>query len=258
MRNVTGLSCLYGVAAAVALGLSAARVNAQEAPLPSTPTPPPDFQEREKVGKLPAPPGRSPEVDELLQKLRLTRADIERRKAEKAERELPAAADEPPDVKARKNVEKPPAPPARSPNRDELIEKIRKQPGGAEQLERAKRSGAQIPPARAGGAALESSPERMAGPRMDGPVFGSFSTAEQQTVLKATRGAPYPNVAGFGSMYVWDFFPYTSSTSTIWGPYYRYAFPIHPVGQQRRYQVMDERDCELDESRLVSDQLRCR
>jgi hypothetical protein len=229
MRNVTGLSCLYGVAAAVALGLSAERLNAQEAPLPATPTPPPDVQEREKVGKPPAPPGRSPEVDELLQKLRLTRADIERRKAEKAERELPATADEPPDVKERKNVEKPPAPPARSPNLDELLEKIRKQPGGAEQLERAKRSGAQIPPARAGGATLESSPERMAGPRMDGPVFGSFSTTEQQTVLKATRAAPYSNVAGFGYLYVSDIFPYTSTTSTIWGPYLRYASPNYPL-----------------------------
>jgi hypothetical protein len=229
MRNVTGLSCLYGVATAVALGLSAQRVNAQEAPLPATPTPPPDFQEREKVGKPPAPPGRSPEVDELLQKLRLTRADIERRKAEKAERELPAAADEPPDVKGRKNVEKPPAPPARSPNLDELLEKIRKQPGGAEQLERAKRSGAQIPPARAGGATLESSPERMAGPRVDGPVFGSFSTGEQQTVLKATRAAPNTSVAGLGALYVWDGFPYNTNSQTMWGGYYRSANPSDPA-----------------------------
>jgi hypothetical protein len=111
MRTGTGRSVLYGLAAAVALGVSAECLKAQdEAPLPASPNPPPDMQEREKVGKPPAPPGKSPEVDELLQKLRLTRADIEQKKADKNQKELPAATDEPPDVKERKKVEKPPKP----------------------------------------------------------------------------------------------------------------------------------------------------
>jgi hypothetical protein len=223
MRNVTGLRCLYAAVAAVALGLSAERVNAQEeAPLPATPTPPPDVQEREKMAKPPAHPGKSPEVDELLQKLRLTRADIEQRKADKTQRELPATAEEPPDVKERKKVEKPPAPPARSPDLEELIEKIRKQPGGAEKLERARRGGARIPPGGAGGATLESSPERMPGPRVEGPVFALLSSAEQQTVLRVTKTAAYQTVAGLGSLQVWDNFPWTTvHYATWWGGYYR-------------------------------------
>ena len=225
MRNVSRLHCLYAAVAAVALGLSAERVNAQdEAPLAATPTPPPEVQEREKAPKPAAHPGKSPEVDELLQKVRLTRADIEKRKAEKTERELPATADEPPDVKERKKGEKPPEPPARSPDLDELIEKIKKQPGGAEKLERAKRAGARIPPGQGGGAALESSSERMPGPRMDGPVFSFSSTRELQTVLKATRGTPYQTVAGLGTMQVSDAFPNYSNNSTMWGPYYRSAW----------------------------------
>jgi hypothetical protein len=230
MRSVTGLRCLYGVVAAVAVGLSAQRVNAQdEAPLPATPTPPPDVQEREKAPKPAAIPGRSPEVDELLQKLRLTRADIDRRKADKAERELPAAADEPPDVKERKKVETAPPAPARSPDLDELIEKIKKQPGGAERLERAKRAGARIPPGKREGASLESSPVRMAGPRMEGPVFDLSSAAAQQPTLKVTRGAFYQNVAGLGTLWGYDYFPYNGTTSTMWGPLYRFASPSHPA-----------------------------
>jgi hypothetical protein len=226
MRNVTGLRCLYAAVAAVSLGLSAERVNAQEeAPLPATPTPPPDVQEREKVGKPPAHPGKSPEMDELLQKLRLTRADIEQRKADKAEKQLPATAEEPPDVKERKKNEKPPAPPARSPDLDELIEKIKKQPGGAERLERAKRGGARIPPGRAGGATLESSPERMPGPRLDSPVFALLSTAEQQNVLRVTRSAPLQSVSGLGTLEVWDNFPWTSLYAGWWGVFFRYTIP---------------------------------
>jgi hypothetical protein len=227
MRKVTGLRCLYATVAAVALGFSAEYVNAQEeAPLPATPTPPPDVQEREKVAKPPAHPGKSPEVDELLQKIRLTRADIEKRKADKAEKQLPATAEEPPNVKERKKVEKPPAPPGRSPNLDELIEKIKKQPGGAEKLERAKRGGARIPPGGAGGATLESSLERMPGPWVEGPVLAPLSSAKQQTVLRVTKTAAYQTVAGLGSLQVWDNFPWsTFHGATWWGGYYRYASP---------------------------------
>jgi hypothetical protein len=226
MRNVTGLSCLYGVAAAVALGLSAQRVKAQEAPLRALPAPAPDVQEMEKMAKPPAPPGRSPEVDELLQKVRLTRADIERRKADKAERPLPAATDEAPDIKEIKKLEKAPPPPGRSPDLAELIDKIRKQPGGADQLERARKGGAKIPPG-AGGATPESSPERTPGPRMDGPVFGFDSIAEQLPMLKSTRAAPYQNVAGLGYLSVGDWSPYYSNSIPMWGPYYRYASANH-------------------------------
>jgi hypothetical protein len=158
MRKVTGLRCLYAAVAAVALGLSAERVSAQEeAPLPATPTPPPDVQEREKVAK-------------------------------------------------------PPAPPARSPGLEELVEKVRKQRGGEEKLERARRDGARIPAGRGGGAALESS-----------PVLDLSSSAEQQNVMKATRAAPEQSVAGVGNLYVIDFSPRQTSALTMWGPYHGWA-----------------------------------
>lgn len=224
MRNVTSLSWLYGAVTVVGLSLSVEWVNAQdEAPLRASPAPPPDVQEREKMAKPPAPPGRSPEVDELLQKVRLTRADIERRKADKSERALPATPEEPPDVKEMKKAEKAPSPPGRSPDLAELLDKIRKQPGGAEKLEKARKGGAKIPPGGAGGATLESSLERMPGPRMDGPVYGFDSTVVQLPMLKATRGAPYQNVAGLGWLSVGDWTPYNTNPSSVWGPYYRYA-----------------------------------
>jgi hypothetical protein len=230
MRKVTGLRCLYATVAAVALGFSAEYVNAQEeAPLPATPTPPPGVQEREKVAKPPAHPGKSPEVDELLQKIRLTRADIEKRKADKAEKQLPATAEEPPNVKERKKVEKPPAPPGRSPNLDELIEKIKKQPGGAEKLERAKRGGARIPPGGAGGATLESSLERTPGPWVEGPVFGLTSAADQQTTLRVTKPAAYQNVAGLGELSGYEITSWTAGWPGAWGPLYRVAVPNYPI-----------------------------
>ena len=183
MRNVTGLSWLYGAATVVGLSLSVEYVSAQdEAPLRASPAPAPDVQEREKMGKPPAPPGRSPEVDELLQKVKLTRADIERKKADKSERQLAATAEEAPDVKEMKKAEKAPSPPSRSPDLAELLDKIRKQPGGTERLVKARKGGAKIPPG-AGRATLESSLERMSGPRMYGPVSGVESTVVQLPML---------------------------------------------------------------------------
>jgi hypothetical protein len=226
MRNVTGLRCLYAAVAAVALGLSAERVNAQdEVPLAATPTPPPDVQEREKAPKPPAHPGKSPEVDELLKKLRLTRADIEQRKADKSQKELPAATDEPPDVKEKKKAEKAPAPPGRSPDLDELLDKIRKQPGGAEKLERARKAGAKIPPGKAGGAAFEFSPGRMSGPRVEGSVFvGEFGTG-QQTTLRVTKPTPSASVPGLGSMWMDSYMVWMSEGPSQWGPIHPYATP---------------------------------
>jgi hypothetical protein len=225
MRRVTGLRSLYGVVAAVVVGFPAQQLNAQdEQPLAATPAPPPDAQQREKIGKPAQNPGKSPEVDELLQKLRLTRADIDKRKADKAEKELPATSDEPPDVKEQKKGEKsPPQAPGRSPDVSELIEKIKKQPGGAEQLERAKKGGAKIPPGKSEGASLEPEPVRMAGPRMDGPVFDWLPEAQQPT-MKVTRAASYVNVAGLGTLNAYDLFPYVGGSSTLWGPLYRYTY----------------------------------
>jgi hypothetical protein len=224
MRNVISLSWLYGAATAAGLSLPVGYVSAQdEAPLAASPAPPPDVQEREKVGKPPAPPGRSPEVDELLQKVKLTRADIERKKADKSERALPAATDEPPDVKEMKKAEKAPPPAGRSPDLGELIDKIRKQPGGKEKLEKAEKAGAKIPKG-AGGATLETSLEGMPASGIDGAVFGFDSTVEQLPTLKATRGTPYSTVAGLGSMSVGDFTPHNTNTSSMWGPYYRWAY----------------------------------
>jgi hypothetical protein len=204
-------------------------VNAQEeAPLKPSAAPPPDIQEREKMGgKPPEPPGRSPEVDELLQKVRLTRADVERKKADKAERELPAANSEPPDVQEQKKAEKAPAPPGRSPDVGELIDKIKQQPGGAERLEKARKGGAKIPPGKVG-ATLESDAIRLAGPRMDGPVY-SVPGEEQVPVLKVTRAIPYQNVAGLGTLSVGDFTPSNTNNNSMWGYYYRYATPNHPL-----------------------------
>jgi hypothetical protein len=234
MRTVTGRSVLYGIAAAVALGFSVEGMNAQdETPLPASATPPPHVQEREKVGKPPAP-GKSPQVDELLQKLRLSRADIEQRKADKSQKELPAATDEPPAVKERKKVGKPPDFPGRSPAPEELLDKIRKQPGGAERLERARKAGAKIPPGRAGGAALDLRPGRMSGPRVEGPAFDIEVDAEQLPTLRVTKPAPSQNVAGLGSLAVTDYILFSSgypySYPSYWGVLYRNANPNSPGG----------------------------
>jgi hypothetical protein len=168
MRSMTGLRCLYAAAAAIAFGLSAGYVHAQEeAPLPGTPTPPADVLVLMKTPDEPAP--------------------------------------------------------AQSPSLEELIEKIRKQPDGAQKLERARRAGARIPGDRPGDATAELRRERKSGPRVEGPVLGSSSTAQQQPVMKATRAAPNPTVAGLGNLYVTDFAPRQTSTSSVWGPYYAWA-----------------------------------
>jgi len=152
MRNLIGRSLRYGMAVGLGLGFGPRWVSAQdEAPLPASPTQPPDVQEREQRAKILKPPGQQPDVDQLLQKLRLSRADIERRKADKSEPELPAAAEEPPDVKEQKKAGKAPKPAPPSPDLQLLLQKIRKQPGGAEKLEKAKkRVGARRNPARIG------------------------------------------------------------------------------------------------------------
>jgi hypothetical protein len=225
MRNVTGRRVLYGMAALVTFGFSAEWVSAQEeAPLPASPGPPPDVQEREKLGKPPAPPGRSPEVDELLQKVHLSRADIEQRKADKTQRALPAATDEPPDAKDSRRAEKPPEPPARSPDLTELLDKIRKQPGGADRLERARRAGARIPSGGAGGTAVNFNTERSSGPRVEWPSFEFLPAEAQGSVLKATRAAAYQNVPGLGTLSVSDFTPYSSNSSSTWGGYWRTTY----------------------------------
>jgi hypothetical protein len=137
---------------------------------------------------------------------------------------LPATPTPPPDVQERQKVEKPPAPPARSPGLEELIEKISRQPGGAEKLDRAERGGARIPRGRTGRPTLEPSPERKPGPRVEGPVLSLSSTAEQQNVMKVTRAASAQSVAGLGEMWVLDFVPlYTTASTTLWGPYNRWA-----------------------------------
>lgn len=222
MRNVIGRTVRYGMAVGIALGLRAGWMSAQdEAPLPASPNPPPEVQEREKLAKPPAPPGQSPQADQLLQKLHLSRAEIEQRKADKAQQELPASGDEPPDVKERKKM-KAPEPPGRSPDVQELIEKVRKQPGGAEKLERAKK-------AKTGGPALQSSAERMPGPRMDGPIIGYPEVEQQPIGLRVTKAAPDHVVPGLGSMWGMDYMPWTSGSQGQWGPLNRDANPNYAI-----------------------------
>ena len=229
MRNVAGLSWIIGGVSAVILGLSAGRADAQEVPMPATPTPPPDVQERERVPDPPAPPGRPPEVDELLRQLGVTRADIERRKAAPGARALAATPQEPPDVQERKGIAEPPAPPARSPSVEELLEAVRRQPGGPELLERARRGGARIPPGRPGGSS-GSTLNGGRGPWAEdaSPAFLSVA-GEMQTVLRVTRTAAYTNVSGLGTLSAGDQFPYFSNAYTLWGPLQRYAYSSHPI-----------------------------
>ena len=234
MIKLTRTSVLYGMAAIVALGFSVERLNAQdEAPLAASPSPPPDVQKHEKHGKPPVPPGKSPETAELLQMMKLSRVDIEQRKADKNQRQLPAADEEPPEVKERKKVDRAPDPTGLSPDVEELLDKVRNQPGGAVKLERARKAGAKIPPGKAGGATPEAGRERSPGPRMDGADFEFSSAEQQQPTLKATRNASAQSVAGFGSLSVADMFSYTSSTSGtmsasgVWGPLSHYGPGTH-------------------------------
>jgi hypothetical protein len=227
MVTLIGRSVRCGMAVGLALGFQAGRVSAQdEAPLPASPTPPPEVQEREKLARAPTPPGPQADVDLLLQKIHLNRAAIEQRKAAKNELELPASADEPPDVKEQKRLEKSPKPAPRSPDLQELVEKIRMRPGGAEKLDKAKKAGARIPGPQG---APQLSPPRVPGPRMDAPVLGDASPEEQQNVLRVTKSASNVSVPGLGSMWGMDYMPWTSVYQGTFGPLDRIADPNNKI-----------------------------
>jgi hypothetical protein len=222
---------MYGMATVVALGFSVEWANAQdEAPLPASPNPPPEIKEQEKVGKPLSPPGRSPEMDKLLQKLKLSRADIEQRKGDKNQQELAAATDDPPDVKERKKAEKPPQPPGRSPDVEELLDKIRKQPGGAEKLERARKAGAKIPPGKAGGAELEADPTRKPGPRVEGLAVDPGFDGEQQPMMRVTKSANVQAVSGLGYLSADEYILWSTSPQNLWGSFNRFSGPLYPAG----------------------------
>jgi hypothetical protein len=204
--------------------MMAANLAAQERPLPPSPAPRAEPPGRERAPDPPAT-AASPSVEELLQRAGLTRAELERRKANPASKaHPPSPTAEPPTPEERSRAERaneqPPAA-LRSPSLEELLSAVRQQPGGADVLDRARRAGARIPQASENGVEDDQSARRARG----GPsVIASARTSiprafPTQTVLRVTRSAPSQTVSGLGSLSAEAFFPYRATNNIgVWGP----------------------------------------
>ncbi|MGE5100400.1 MAG: hypothetical protein ACM3SX_10480 [Deltaproteobacteria bacterium] len=199
------------------LTLGTALLGAQDKPMPASPTPPPEVQSLERIAAPPAP-APAPTTDQLLQRLGITRTDIDRRKAAGVPADaIRPAGTEPPDVQAQRSSQQPPPAP-RTPTIAELIDIIRHRPGGQDVLDRAARAGARIPQAVGGGDfGLELTTHR---PFQGESTFDSNDDgrAMQSTADTLTRNAPSASVTGVGTAQAWDTWPSQSSTGPYWGP----------------------------------------
>jgi hypothetical protein len=139
----------------------------------------------------------------------------------------------PPGLEALRRVVRP-GPPPPSPSVRELIEIVRRRPGGLQLLERARRGGAHID------ASISSigydgftTLGNHAGPRLSSVDPESNPVASAQTTLKGTRNAPSAYVAGLGSLYAGAYYPlYATTDLNLWGPldYRTWAATYSPAG----------------------------
>ena len=135
----------------------------------------------------------------------------------------------------RMSVRPPKAPP--SPSVRELLEIIRRRPGGAQLLERARRGGARIATT-----VSAISDERISRNVTDGgpnPTEATFSgspletSAQAPLVARVTRPALLSTVPGLGTLDAQAFFPlWATPDPTNWGPMERFTYPAiwSPVG----------------------------
>ena len=215
---------------AIAMAAWTANLVAQERPLPPSAAPRVP-RGRASVPKPPDLPAASPSIDVLLRRAGLSRAQVERRKAATpASAALPPSRPESAEPQAARErsarASEPPAAAPASPTIRELLEIVRRQPGGPAVLERARRGGARIVPSESSSGDGSSATVRtQGGPRLAEATFdGFFPNAAQATVAKVTRDAPNVNVAGLGSLYAEAYYPYrATSTLTLWGPLDRWS-----------------------------------
>jgi hypothetical protein len=212
---VTSRLWLLSLASAVAVICWTPNSLAQETPIPPS--------------KAPVPPGHDPFV-------RINRAEIERGKPTTSSvKPIPATTPDSmalPEFRARGKggVPRPPAV-SRSPSVRELIEIVRRRPGGAQLLERARRSGAQIP----SGASneTESSHKVVArgGPNSPDAFFDLIDLkAPPPITATVTRSTTSVTVAGIGYVSAQALYPLYATNDPVWGPLDRVTYAACPVG----------------------------
>jgi len=199
------------------LVLCAAGAAAQEKPLPASGQPPEVQQARSLSRPLGTVAPQS--VDQILHRLGVTRAEIERRKVSARAAALPATAMEPAEVvEAKRLVREQPAR-AHSASVKEILDALRRQPGGAAMIERARRAGARIPR------------ETALNGDYDNPHKAVFYFATREGLapdaiqptptLRVTRTATSQSITGFGSLNATAYFPWYINSATTWGPLLR-------------------------------------
>jgi hypothetical protein len=145
---------------------------------------------------------------------------------------------EPPELREhlRRMSVRPPKPPP-SPSVREILDIIRRRPGGPQLLERARRAGARIPNTVSSNANDGSySVATLGGPRSPETSFSPIApeiAVQAPLVARVTRPALLTTVAGLGTLDAQAFFPlWATADPTNWGPMERFTYPAawSPVG----------------------------
>jgi hypothetical protein len=137
---------------------------------------------------------------------------------------LPASAVEPPELALLKRAAEKPSAAARSPSLKEVFDALRRQPGGAAMIERARRAGARIPR----NVALEPDVpvDRLGTGTFSFAARGTRSSSEtvQNTpTIRITRASWSQTITGFGKLYAYAWYPTWINTYPTWGPLVRVA-----------------------------------
>lgn len=211
---VTSRLWVMSVASAVALIFWTPNGVAQETPIqPST---------------APEPRGHDPFA-------RITPATAERHKPTgRLPAPIPATAPDPmafPELGGRtKRVATQPPPVRASPSILQLIEIVRRRPGGAQLIERARRSGATIPST----SSLNDAPPTIGiagGPSASSATLDRFTSVFAPITATVTRPANDVTVAGVGRLTAQALYPfYATNDPAVWGPLDRISYGACPVG----------------------------
>ena len=129
----------------------------------------------------------------------------------------------------------PPPPPAvsASPSLGEVIETLRRLPGGPQRLERARRSGAAIPSAGANADDAFRSVATDRGPSISDVALNTTAAAAMflpPIEAKVTRRTPSVTVAGVGRLIAEANYPAFATYADVWGPLDRISYAACPVG----------------------------
>lgn len=242
---------LFTVAALITVGTTA---QAQREPLPAGI--PADSMHRLK--DVPVAPHVSADVDELLARLGVSRAEVARRKADSTVKPRPATPTPPPELERGHATLPVPntaiAAPPPSPDVNELISKIRAMPGGQQAIDEAVRGGARIRPTAPpqDGESAEFRRTMRGGPFLDLESPPSNSVQATPFTLRMTPNAPSASIVVNASTYqggITAYGAFTGSrypaTSTYWYMCGPGTWPTDPMwtpsGTGRNGIVMDIR-----------------